>query len=139
MKKSFAPFSSLFILLFALSFTGFVYSFSNYFRGVFDGMFIGSVAGAKVENPPLRVEVRGFDKAKVTSVMEDLKKNNDVVVVSNSYTGTIYDTDYLVDLTSGNKIAQISNLENFVKLGSTSSLPAGENNSVADVLIIVSK
>lgn len=139
MKKSIAHFSLLFVLLFALSFMGFIYSYSSYAKSLFTKYSEGSVAGAKIENPPVRVEVRGFDKAKVTAVLEDLKTNPNVIVTSNSYTGTIYDTDMLIDLTSGDKVVQISELENKVKIGATKALPSGEASSIADVLIIVSK
>jgi len=139
MRKNLAQLNGLYVLLFALSSVGFVYSFSLYAKNNFDQYYGGSVAGAKVENTPLKVEIRGNDKAKVTKVFEDLSLNTDVEIISVSYTSQVYDSDLLIDLSNGSKLEDISNLENAIKVGSRSSLPMDERGSVADVLLIISK
>jgi hypothetical protein len=139
MRKDRAQINGLYVLLFAVSSAGFIYHFADFAKSNFDQYFTGSVAGAKVEKTPLRVEIRGNDKAKVTKVFEDLSKNTNVEVINISYTSKIYDSDLLIDVSKGTKVGEVSSLENHTKLGAQSVLPEDERGSLADVLIIVSK
>ena len=137
MNKSNLLYKRLYILLFLFSLVGFGYNFGIFIKNNFLNVPSGSVAGSQRVKLPLRVELRVNDRKLAEGVLSTLSGDKNLAVTKVTYTNNSYKNDFLLDLTDGSKITEISDLENILMLGSSKEIPAGEEPSNADVLLIV--
>ena len=137
MNKSNHLNKSLLMFLFLASFLGFSYSFNNYFATIFTRNTPSNVAGAYIDNSPLKIEIRTNSNSLSSKISSDISKNPHFSVLKSTFTKSYYKDAILVDLTSGNKVSQISELQNSLMLGTTKILPVNEQPSEADVLLIM--
>jgi len=137
MSRKTLPYKNLYLILFLISVVGFGYHFSSFAKSNWNYVFGGSVAGISNYKANVTVEVRTNNKLLSEQIVSSLKPLSNVTVTKVSYTSKSYADDLLVDMSDGSKVAEISELENEVKLGASIDLPVGESSTDADVLLIV--